>query len=182
MLVPTEDSDYSTFFYLLKKKLEKKKMGKIFVPISHLGYSNKYWKKSQFEDIENYLWIFTKDWPLVYEVYDKKDELSIQIVGETEVYSGIRTLYKVKLKDRIEANKFYKLIKALFMLQTEVPNYFKFETNIDEINIVLNQTNLHIERKNVDLLTPNETELEIISGVSIETEEDIQKALDYQKQ
>ena len=30
--------------------------------------------------------------------------------------------------------------------------------------------------KNVDLLTPNETELEIISGVSIEIEEDIQKA------
>ena len=30
--------------------------------------------------------------------------------------------------------------------------------------------------KNVDLLTPNETELEIISGVSIETEEDISKA------
>ena len=30
--------------------------------------------------------------------------------------------------------------------------------------------------KNVVLLTPNETELEIISGVSIETEEDIQKA------
>ena len=30
--------------------------------------------------------------------------------------------------------------------------------------------------KNADLLTPNETELEIISGVSIETEEDIQKA------
>ena len=30
--------------------------------------------------------------------------------------------------------------------------------------------------KNDDLLTPNETELEIISGVSIETEEDIQKA------
>ena len=30
--------------------------------------------------------------------------------------------------------------------------------------------------KNVDLLTPNETELEIISGVNIETEEDIQKA------
>ena len=25
MLVPTEDSDYSTFFFLIKKKLEKKK-------------------------------------------------------------------------------------------------------------------------------------------------------------
>lgn len=30
--------------------------------------------------------------------------------------------------------------------------------------------------KNVDLLTPNETELEILSGVTIESEEDIQKA------
>lgn len=30
--------------------------------------------------------------------------------------------------------------------------------------------------ENVDLLTPNETELEILSGVEIETEEDIQKA------
>ena len=29
MLVPTEDTDYSTFFYLLKKQLEKKKTGKL---------------------------------------------------------------------------------------------------------------------------------------------------------
>ena len=34
MIVPIEDSDYSTFFYLLKKKLENKKSEKIFVPIS----------------------------------------------------------------------------------------------------------------------------------------------------
>ena len=33
MLVPTEDSDYSTFFFLVKKQLEKKRTGKIFVPI-----------------------------------------------------------------------------------------------------------------------------------------------------
>ena len=33
MIVPTEDTDYSTFFYLLKKKLEDQD-GKIFVPVS----------------------------------------------------------------------------------------------------------------------------------------------------
>ncbi len=31
MIVTTEDQDYSTFFYVLKKQLEKKKAGKIFV-------------------------------------------------------------------------------------------------------------------------------------------------------
>ena len=33
MIVPTEDLDYSTFFYLLKKKIENNKNDKIFVPI-----------------------------------------------------------------------------------------------------------------------------------------------------
>ena len=96
MIVPTEDTDYSTFFYLLKKKIEGKNE-KIFVPISSVKYSNKYLKNSEFEDIQNYLWLFTKDWPLIYEVYDKNEEISIQIIGETNVYERIRTLYKVKL-------------------------------------------------------------------------------------
>ena len=131
MLVPTEDSDYSTFFYLMKKQIEKK-AEKIFVPIRNAGYSEKYLKKSEIEDIENYLWLFTKDWPLVYEVYDKNNKLSIQIVGETEVYPNIKTSYKIKLKDRESAKQFYKLLKAMFILQTETPNYFKFRTNINK--------------------------------------------------
>ena len=130
MLVPTEDSDYSTFFYLLKKKLEKRRTGKIFVPIRNVGYSREYLKKSEFEDLENYLWLFTKDWPLIYEVYDKNDELSIQIVGETEVYERIKSPYKIKLDSKEKANQFYKLIKAMFILQTELPNYFIFKTQI----------------------------------------------------
>jgi len=132
MLVPTEDSDYSTFFYLLKKQLEKTKTGKIFVPIRNIGYSKQYLKKSEFEDIENYLWLFTKDWPLVYEVYNKKDDLSIQIIGETEVYEKIKSPYKIKLENKEQANQFYKLIKAMFILQTELPHYFNFKTNIGE--------------------------------------------------
>jgi hypothetical protein len=130
MLVPTEDSDYSTFFFLLKKQLEKKRTEKIFVPVRNVGYSKEYLKKSEFEDIENYLWLFTKDWPLVYEVYDKKDNLSIQIVGETEVYEKIKSPYKIQLNSKEEANKFYKLVKAMFILQTELPHYFNFKTSI----------------------------------------------------
>ena len=130
MLVPTEDTDYSTFFFLLKKQLEKKKTGKIFVPIRNVTYSNTFYKKSEFEDLENYLWLFTKDWPLIYEVYDKTGKLSIHIVGETEVYGKIRSPYKIKISSLVEATQFYKLLKAMFILQTELPHYFEFKTNI----------------------------------------------------
>ena len=131
MIVPTEDTDYSTFFYLLKRQIENKRVGKVFVPVSNVKYSNKYLKKSEFEDIENYLWLFTKDWPLIYEVYDKKNEMTVQIIGETNVYEKIKTTYKIQLNSEAEASEFYKLLKALFILQTEIPNYYNFETNID---------------------------------------------------
>lgn len=146
MLVPTEDSDYSTFFFLLKKQLEKKRTQKIFVPIRNVGYSKEYLKKSQFEDIENYLWLFTKDWPLIYEVYDKNNNLSIQIVGETQVYEKIRSPYKIKLNSKEEANQFYKLIKAMFILQTELPHYFTFKTNIGKSG----EIEFYIEDKKIE--------------------------------
>ena len=132
MIVPSEDTDYSTFFYILKKQIENKKTGKIFVPISNVKYSNNYLNKSEFEDIENYLWLFTKDWSLIYEVYNKKNELSIQIIGETNVYDKIKTNYKVELNSKEEATEFYKLLKALFILQSEIPNYYNFQVNIDK--------------------------------------------------
>lgn len=149
MIVPTEDSDYSTFFFLLKKKIEKKSVGKIFVPIRNVEYSSTYLKKSEFEDIENYLWLFTKDWPLIYEVYDKKDNLSIRIIGETEVYGKIKSQYRIKLESKEEATKFYKLLKAMFILQTELPQYFQFRTNISKtgsIEFYIEDTNIEYEK------------------------------------
>ena len=131
MLVPTEDSDYSTFFYLLKKQLEKGRTGKVFVPVRNIEYSSTFLKKSQYEDLENYIWLFTKDWPLIYDVYDKTNKLSINIVGETEVYDKIKSPYKVKLGSLLQASQFYKLLKAMFILQTELPHYFEFKTNIN---------------------------------------------------
>lgn len=132
MIVPTEDKDYSTFFYVLKKQIEKKKAGRVFVPISNADYSKELLNKTEIQSLENYLWLFTKDWPAIYEVWDKNEKISLQIVGETEVYGKIKSEYKVKLSNKIEATKFFKLVKALFILQTELPNYYKFETQIDK--------------------------------------------------
>ncbi len=132
MIVPTEDKDYSTFFYVLKKQIEKKKAGKIFVPISNVDYSRELLNKTEIQSLENYLWLFTKDWPSIYEVYDKSGKISLQIVGETEIYGKIKSEYKVKLSNKIEATKFFKLVKALFIIQSELSNYYQFETRIDK--------------------------------------------------
>ena len=132
MIVTTEDSDYSTFFYLLKKKIENKPNEKIFVPISLVDYEGKILSRTEIRDVENYLWLFTKDYPLIYETWNKQDEVSLDIIGETEIYGDIKTLYKVKLSTQRDGLKFYKLLKALFILQTEIPHYYKFDTNIDK--------------------------------------------------
>ena len=132
MIVTTEDSDYSTFFYLLKKKIENNANEKIFVPISLVEYEGKVLSTSEIKDVENYLWLFTKDYPLIYETWNKYDEVSLNIIGETEIFDEVKTLYKVNLKTPREGAKFYKLLKALFILQTEIPHYYKFSTNIDK--------------------------------------------------
>ena len=135
MLAPIEDMDCSCLFYLIKEQIEFEKTGndkKIFVPISYLDYSRKYFTKSQSTDLEKYLFEFTKDWPLMYEVYDKEENMSFQIVGNTEVYEKVNSIYKVKLDTEEEATKFYKLVKALFILETEFPNRYKFDVKIAE--------------------------------------------------
>ena len=132
MLVPTGDTNYTAFFYLLKKKLENKSKSFIYAPISGVDYSRNYFKKSEFKDIGNYLELFAKEWPYIYEVYNKQEEPSIYIVGETYIYGKIKSDYKVKLSNKIEATKFFKLVKALFIVQSELPNYYEFQTRIDK--------------------------------------------------
>lgn len=136
MLVPTGDTNYTAFFYLLKKKLENKSKSFIYAPISGVDYSRNYFKKSEFKDIGNYLELFAKEWPYIYEVYNKQEEPSIYIVGETYIYGKIKSVYKVILENQVEANHFYKLLKAMFILQTELPNYFTFTTDIDQNGIL----------------------------------------------
>lgn len=137
MLASTDESDNSELFYLLKKKIEinkdkRRKKGKIFVPICNEEYSEKILKKSEISDLENYLWFFTKNWPSIYEVTDMDDNLSLQIVGETLIYDKMTSKYNIKIIDKKEAAKEYKLIKALFILAYDIPNEYQFETKIDE--------------------------------------------------
>lgn len=136
MLVPTEDSDYASLFYLIKKQIEYYTQGKeqkIYVPVCNMEYSRDYLTKSEIADLEKYVWYFTKEWPMIYEVYDKSEDLSIQIVGETVVYEKIKSYYKIKLSTKEEAVKFYKLIKVLFIMQTELPHEYSFEVAINKI-------------------------------------------------
>ncbi len=149
MIVPIADTDYSTFFYILKKKIENKKNDKIFVPISLVDYEGEILKKDEIKDLENYLWLFTKDYPTIYEVWNKKGEVSLNIIGETELFDKIKTLYRVKLESIREASKFYKLVKALFILQTELPHYYKFEKNIDENG----KLRFYLENSNIEYNT-----------------------------
>ena len=137
MLMPTEDMEYNYLFYLLKKQIEfynsdSKVPPKIYVPISHLEYSRERLSKTDIKDIENYLWLFTGEWAHTYEVFDKKNNPSIQIIGECKVYDGIKTQYKIKLSTKEEAINFYKEIKALFILKTELSQYYKFDVRINK--------------------------------------------------
>ena len=135
MITTIEDMDYSCFFYLLKKQIELNKSGKdelIYVPISGIDYTKRYLKKSEISDLEKYIWLFTREWPQIYEVFDAKNELVVHITGKTDICDEIKTWYKNELKTKEDATKFYKLVKALFILQTELPHYYKFDTQIGE--------------------------------------------------
>ena len=131
MLVTTEDKEYGGFFYLLREQLKNRDENKkIFVPISYMDYRAELLGKEEFKDLEKYVWKFTGEWPMIYEVYDKEGKPSIQICGKTIVYGKLESIYKVKLEDRESATKFFKLIKALFILGTEFPHDYKFEVQI----------------------------------------------------
>ena len=133
MLFPSNETRTESLFYLIKKKIEARKSRKkelIFVPICDQEYHNAFFKRTQIADLENYLWLFTGNWPTVYEVYDKKDEMSLQIVGETTTYDKIKSLYKIVLQDKMQAQEYYKLVKALFILQTYDEQAYHFKVEI----------------------------------------------------
>lgn len=135
MLVPTNETNNSAFFYLLKKQIacsKSRKKDYIFAPVTHQDYSGRYLVQSQITDIENYLWYFTKEWPNIYEVYDVKGKMTLKIVGKTKVYEEIKSDYVITLENKEQAIEWYKLIKALFILATGLSNDYHFETVISK--------------------------------------------------
>lgn len=135
MLVPTTEVNNSALFYLIKKQIESKKSKKkfyIFVPITHMEYSGNLYTSLQITDLENYLWYFTKEWPTIFEVFDKNGNSTIKIVGKAKVYDNIVSDYIMEFKDKDSCIEKYKLLKALFLLSTSFPNDYTFKTAIGE--------------------------------------------------
>lgn len=182
MLVCTKESTFAEFFYLLKRKIEIAKKGRktdevpmIFVPINYLNYSETFLNRDEIIDIENYLWLFTKNWPVVYEVYNKKNKMSLQVIGDTYVYEDIKSTYKIVLKNSEDAIKFYKLLKALFIMQTEIKNNFKFDTKVNSKN----ELELYYENQKItyDSLTDFIKDKYLIAKTNIEEKNKKNKSL-----
>lgn len=135
MLFSSNDNNTEALFYLIKKKIQAqktRKKDKIYVPISHMEYSNKILKRTEIADLENYLWFFTKEWPNIYEVYNQNNQVKIEIVGKTKVYEGVKSLYKITLENKEDAQEKFKLLKALFILQSNDEMEYDFKTIINE--------------------------------------------------
>ena len=135
MLVPTTELTSVALFYLIKKQIESKKNKKkfyIFVPITHMEYSGNLYTSLQITDLENYLWYFTKEWPTIFEIFDKKENSTIRVVGKAKVYDNIVSDYIMNFTQKDECIEKYKLLKALFLLSTSFPNDYSFKTAIGE--------------------------------------------------
>lgn len=134
MMFPTKEKQTEALFYLIKKQIELQKSNKterIYVPINNMEYTSGVLKRSEIADIENYLWYFTKTWPSVYEIKQKED-IKIQIVGTLPVYHKIKSMYQITLNTKEEAQKQFKLIKALFILQSHAEEEYPFQTGINK--------------------------------------------------
>ena len=166
MMVCTKESTFAEFFYLLKKKIEiangknGNEVPMIFVPINYLNYSEAFLNRDEIVDCENYLWLFTKNWPVIYEVCDKKGKISLQIIGDTYVYEDVKSTYKIILENSDSSIKFYKVLKALFIMQTEIKNKFQFMTKINSKNeLELYYDNQKIEYDNLTEFIKEQYEL-----------------------
>ena len=160
MLFPArEEGETAALFYLIKKKIENSDE-KIYVPICKEEPSENLLKKSEMTDIENYIWLFTKQWPNIYEVEDN----SLYIVGQTKIKEGLETKYRIKIDSKERADEEYTLLKALFILTTET--HYKFSPGIDE------KGNLRFEYENEQINIKNLTEF-ISKQVAIQKEESI---------
>lgn len=152
MLVATEEQDNNALFYLLKEQIANVRARKpryIFVPISHIEYTGEFLSKSEIDDIENYLWYFTKEWPNIYEVFDKDDNMFIKIVGETNIYEKMRTTYSITLDTKEKAVELYKLLKAMFILATGAREEYNFVTKLNsdgEIEFWQNNTKIEYDK------------------------------------
>ena len=135
LLICTEDIVFKEIQYILQKKAEyyiSRKEEYIYSGIVNLEYSENFLYNEEIEELEDILWYFTKSWPITYELYNNKNEYSIEIVGDFEIYNGLISPYRISLKNKNKAAEYLKLAKALMTLEKDTNKYLKFQTIISE--------------------------------------------------
>ena len=157
MLFPANEGETSVLFYIIKKKLEKEDT-KIFVPINKMDYKGILLNSMQINDIENYIWLFTNEWPNIYEVSGKY----LYVTGHTKINKLFNSYYRNVFDKKEEAEKFYMLLKAMFILTTETNYKYNFETYINEKgNLELKYVNENFELSNINEKDNEKNHLEL---------------------
>ncbi len=132
MLFPAKEGETSVVLYLLKEQL-KKEDNYIYIPICKEEYSEEILSKKQISDMENYIWLFTNQFPTTYEYTTTDGSKTLFLIGETNIQENLKTKYKIEIKNKDEAEKQYALFKALFILTTETNYNYEFEPRLDEM-------------------------------------------------
>ena len=152
MMFPSKEEQVETLFYIISKQLKTQKKSKddelIYVPINNMEPEHEFLKRTEMGDLENYLWYFTGNWPDIYELQNKDKSKEIQIIGKAPVYEKIESLYKIVFKTKEEAQKEFKLIKALFILQSNMEQEYNFKTGLSsegKINFFYNHNQITYE-------------------------------------
>lgn len=166
MLFPANEGETSVLFYIIKKKLEKEDT-KIFVPISKKDYNEILLSSSEINDIENYIWLFTNEWPNIYEVCKEK----LYITGKTKVKGIFETNYRNVYSTKESAKRLYTFLKALFILTTETNYKYTFTPTINDLGeLELNYENKIVNLDNLSEFIDEQTEFKKIKEIELEQE------------
>lgn len=109
--------------------------------------------------------------------------ITVDRSGENSIVVAPGANYEIEKKDIDKAKKlieYSKIVITQLEIPIEIVKYTLSKAKENGKYTILNPAPAQVlDRdiiKNIDLLTPNETELEILSGISIRNEEDIRKA------
>jgi len=203
MLVPAKEQDNAALFYILKKQIELKKSKKketIYVPISYQEPSKELFSKTQIAEIENNLYLLTKEWPDIYEVQNIEDgKVRIEIIGTTHVYEQIKSTYKITIRSKKEAVELEHWLRVIFTLKRDLKEDYAFVTNIDKTgklevyhhnqkvtfenlpNFIKEQIQYHQEE--IEALTDDNREIAMeLTKLKTEADEKNEEYLEKQKQ
>ncbi|MBR3325451.1 MAG: hypothetical protein IKG14_05350 [Clostridia bacterium] len=160
MLFPSKEGETEVLFYLIKEKI-KNEDKYIYVPICKENYSESIISNEKIKDIENYLWMFTTEWPQIYEVFDENEKPEIYITGRIVIQNDFKTSYRIKLKDNTDAEERYTLLKALFIIMTETKYIYKFSPQIDtKGELIFTYGNKEINITNMKEFTSKQTAIQ----------------------